>query len=86
MEKRIRNPFFWIGLLGTIGMALGITIENFTTWGMLGNAIIESLKNPALVIPMVMAVVGVFVDPSTGGWRDHAPEENAELSNGDENE
>jgi phi LC3 family holin len=73
MKKRIRNPYFWIGILGTIGMALGITLENFTTWATLGSAIWESFKNPALVIPMLMTLVGVYVDPSTGGFKDAEP-------------
>ena len=71
IKARFKNPYFWIGVFGTIGMALGITLENFTEWSALGSAILESLKNPALVIPMLMSLVGIFVDPSTGGFRDN---------------
>lgn len=74
IKARFKNIFFWFGILGTIGTAFGITLSNFTTWDALGFAIVESFKNPALVIPMIMTLAGIFVDSSTGGWRDSKPE------------
>jgi phi LC3 family holin len=86
MKARIKNIYFWTGILGAIGLALGISIENFTSWSGLGWAILESLKNPALVIPMIMTLIGILVDPSTGGWRDSNLEEEKELSDGVEDD
>ena len=74
IKARFKNIWFWIGILGTIGTAFGITLSNFTTWSGLGIAIVESFKNPALVIPMIMSVIGIFVDPSTSGLKDGGAE------------
>jgi len=84
LNARFKNVNFWIGIVGTIGTALGITLSNFTTWPELGNAVMESLKNPALVIPMAMTVWGILVDSSTKGWKDYNPEADKELTNGEQ--
>ena len=70
MKKRLRNPYFWIGLLGVILTAAGINAETLTSWHAVWEAVRSLLGNPYLLGSAAAAVLGVFVDPSTEGLRD----------------
>ena len=54
---RFKNPWFWVGLCGTILAAMGVSPEMFTSWDAVWEAV-------------VLAVLGVFVDPTTSGISD----------------
>lgn len=68
--NRAKNPFFWIGLLGVVFTAAGINIESLTSWGVLFQNILAILENPFLLVSVIAAVLGVFVDTSTPGLTD----------------
>ena len=70
MTKRFKNPYFWIGLLGVIFTAMGVDATTLTTWQSVIDAFKGLLYNPFLLVTVAMAVLGVFVDPSTGGLKD----------------
>lgn len=70
MKHRIKNPYFWIGLAGVILTAMGVNAETFTTWQAVADALLALLKNPYLLGSVAIAVLGVFVDPSTSGLKD----------------
>ena len=38
---RMKNPFFWVSLLGVILTAMGASAETFTSWGSVGEAGVE---------------------------------------------
>lgn len=67
---RIKNPWFWVGLCGTILAAMGVSPEMFTSWGAVWDAIRSLLSNPFQIGCVVLAVLGVFVDPTTDGIGD----------------
>ena len=69
---RIKNPWFWVGLCGTILAAMGVSPEMFTSWGAVWEAIRSLLSNPFQIGCVVLAVLGVFVDPTTDGIGDSA--------------
>ncbi|MBR2125830.1 MAG: phage holin [Akkermansia sp.] len=76
-QVRIKNPTFWIGLIGTIGAPilayLGISASDLTTWGSVGDAILATVTNPylvGLVVLSVLSFLGVVVDPTTKGLGD----------------
>lgn len=69
---RIKNPWFWVGLLSTILAAMGVSPEMFTSWGAVLDAICSLLSNPFQIGCVVLAVLGVFVDPTTAGVGDSA--------------
>ncbi len=69
MKDRYKNPWFWIGIIGTIIAATGVDFQVFTSWGLLWEGILEILSNPVQVAAVVMAVIGVFVNPKTKGLR-----------------
>ena len=69
---RIKNPWFWIGLAGTVLSAMGVSPETFTSWVAVWDAICSLFSNPFQIGCVVLAVMGVFVDPTTAGIGDSA--------------
>ena len=67
---RVKNPWFWVGLVGTILAAMGVSPEMFTSWGAVWDAICSLFSNPFQIGCVVLAVLGVFVDPTTDGFGD----------------
>ena len=67
---RAKNPWFWVGLFSTILAAMGVSPETFTSWGAVWDAILSMLSNPFQIGCVVLAVLGVFVDPTTDGIGD----------------
>lgn len=67
---RFKNPWFWVGLIGTILTAMGVSPEMFTNWGAVYEAINSLLSNPFQIGCVILAVLGVFVDPTTAGISD----------------
>lgn len=67
---RMKNPWFWVGLCGTILTAMGVSPEMFTSWGMIWDAIVDVVGNPFMLFSVVLAVLGVFIDPTTSGISD----------------
>nr|DAW87649.1 MAG TPA: holin [Bacteriophage sp.] len=70
MNKRSRNVWFWIGLVGVVLTAMGINPEMLTSWGAVKDSLIALISNPYMIGCVVIAVVGVFVDPTTKGLKD----------------
>jgi phi LC3 family holin len=70
LKVRIKNPYFWIGLLGVVLTAMGISPEVLTSWGAVWEAILNFIQNPFMIGSVIVALVGVFVDPTTAGIGD----------------
>lgn len=67
---RFKNPWFWVGLGGVILSAMGVSPEMFTSWGAVWDAVVNLFGNPFMLVSVVLAVLGVFVDPTTAGISD----------------
>lgn len=67
---RFKNPWFWVGLCGTVLTAMGVSPEMFTSWGAVWEAVVNLFGNPFMLVSVVLAVLGVFVDPTTAGISD----------------
>ena len=67
---RFKNPWFWVGLGGVIMSAMGVSPEMFTSWGAVWEAVVNLFGNPFMLVSVVLAVLGVFVDPTTAGVSD----------------
>ena len=67
---RFKNPWFWVGLCGTVLTAMGVSPEMFTSWGAVWEAVVNLIGNPFMLGSVVLAVLGVFVDPTTAGVGD----------------
>lgn len=67
---RFKNPWFWVGVGGVILSAMGVSADMFTTWGKVWEAVVNLFGNPFMLVSVVLAVLGVFVDPTTSGISD----------------
>ena len=67
---RLKNPWFWVSLGGIVLTAMGVDAEMFTSW----QAVIDQAKalfaNPFMLVSVALAVLGVFIDPTTAGVGD----------------
>ncbi len=69
-KVRLKNPYFWIGLIGVILATLGIKPEDLSSWPMLLEQIKAVAANPFLLFSVIFAVLGVITDPTTKGVND----------------
>ena len=81
---RLKNPWFWVGVVSIIITALGVDPQQFVSWDSLGGYIVDVLKNPVQpfalsfvmnpvqLVTVVLAVLAVFIDPTTAGVSDSA--------------
>ena len=67
---RFKNPWFWVGLGGVILSAMGVSPEMFTSWGAVWEAVVNLIGNPFMLGSVILAVLGVLVDPTTAGISD----------------
>lgn len=67
---RFKNPWFWVGLAGVVLSAMGVSADMFTSWGAVWDAIVNLVSNPFMLGSVVLAVLGVFIDPTTSGIGD----------------
>jgi phi LC3 family holin len=70
MAVRFMNPWFWISLIGVILTAMGVSPEMFNSWEAVVDAFIELVRNPYMLGSVIVAVLGVFIDPTTKGVTD----------------
>lgn len=70
MNERFKNPWFWVGIVSVVLTATGMNPEMFTSWAALYQAILDVLRNPFLLGTAALAVLGVFVEPTTKGIKD----------------
>lgn len=67
---RLKNPWFWVGVVSVALTAIGLDPSMFTSWDALYNAILDVLSNPFLLASTALAVLAVFIDPTTAGVQD----------------
>ena len=70
IKVRIKNPYFWVGVIGVILTAMGINPEMLTSWGAVWEAIVNLVQNPFMIGSVIIALLGIFVDPTTAGISD----------------
>lgn len=70
LKVRMKNPWFWVGLIGIILTAMGVSPEMFTSWSAVWDSIVDLVQNPFMLGTVILAVLGVFVDPTTAGASD----------------
>lgn len=70
LKVRVLNPWFWISLIGVILTAMGVSPETFTSWEAVYAAFVALVSNPYMLGSVFVAVLGVFIDPTTKGVKD----------------
>lgn len=75
-KVRLKNPVFWAGLAVAIVLpiltSLGMSWEDMTTWAALGNALLQAVKNPVILVSVLVSVWNLINDPTTKGLSDSA--------------
>jgi len=73
-KVRIKNPLFWvqigIAILMPILAYLGLSVEDLTTWGKVGQVLLEAISNPYVLGLVVVSVFNAIQDPTTKGLSD----------------
>ena len=67
---RMKNPWFWVGIVSIALTAIGIDPTMFTSWSTVWDAIKDVLANPVRLVTMILAILAVFIDPTTSGITD----------------
>lgn len=53
-----------LAIVTPVGVYYGITVGDLTTWGKLGEVIVDALSNPAVVISIVISLWQTFNNPT----------------------
>lgn len=71
---RFKNPVFWAELVAAILLPIlahmGMNWEDMTTWAALGNLLLDAVKNPVIVVAVIVSVWNALNDPTTKGIGD----------------
>lgn len=67
---RMKNPWFWVGAVSVAITAIGVDPQTFTSWTAVWEGVKSVLGNPVQLVTMCLAVLSVFVDPTTAGLSD----------------
>lgn len=71
---RFKNPVFIaqliLSVLTPILAYAGLTIQDITTWGALGNLLVSALSNPYVLGLVIVSVWNAVNDPTTAGVSD----------------
>lgn len=74
LKIRFKNPVFWASLVmsifGPILVYMGITVQDLTSWAVVGNALLMALQNPYVLGLVVVSVYNTLVDPTSTGITD----------------
>ncbi len=70
LSVRVKNPWFWVGVAATALTAIGVDPQTFTSWSAVCEGVLTLLGNPVQLVTLVLAVLGVFIDPTTAGIAD----------------
>ena len=70
LKVRVKNPWFWVGLFSVILTAIGVEPESLTSWQAVLDMLVAFINNPFIIITTAIAVLSVFVDPTTKGIGD----------------
>ena len=73
-KVRFKNPVFWVQIAVAVILPmlanLGLAWEDMTTWAALGGVLLESIKNPVIVVAVIVSVWNAVNDPTTAGLGD----------------
>lgn len=70
IKVRVKNPWFWVGVVSVAITAIGVDPQTFTSWAAVWEGIKAVLSNPVQLVTMCLAVLSVFIDPTTAGVTD----------------
>lgn len=73
-KVRFKNPVFIgqlvLAIFVPILAYLGITLEDLTTWGTVGQVLFEAISNPYVLMLVIVSVYNSITDPTVAGLSD----------------
>ena len=73
-KVRFSNPTFIVQLILAMFLPVlayfGLNWEDMTTWGAILDVLIEGIKNPVVVVAVIVSVYNLVIDPTTKGITD----------------
>jgi phi LC3 family holin len=73
-KVRFKNPTFWVQIAVAVVVPIlayfGMSWDDMTTWSALGNIFIEAVKNPVVIVSVIVSVWNAVNDPTTTGLSD----------------
>lgn len=71
---RAKNPMFWVQIVMSIFVPIltymGITVQDLTSWSVVGNALVLAVTNPYVLVMVAVSVYNTIVDPTSTGVTD----------------
>ena len=69
-KVRMRNPWFWVGIVSAVVSALRVDVNALTSWGAVWACLCGIVSNPVQLATLCLTVLSVFIDPTTAGLGD----------------
>ena len=73
-KVRFKNPVFIgqlvLAIFVPILAYMGLTLEDLTTWGAVGDVLFEAIRNPYVLALVVVSVYNSITDPTVAGLSD----------------
>lgn len=74
LKVRLRNPQFIVRLVASIVLPalafVGFSIEDLTSWNLVGEALLELLKSPIAIGIIILNIINIVPDPTKTGLTD----------------
>lgn len=74
LKVRFRNPVFLAQLVLAILLPIltyaGLTVQDLTSWEILGIILVDAIRNPYVISLIVVSVWNALNDPTTAGLTD----------------
>ena len=67
-HPKLKNPMFWLSIVGLLFASAGIEVNTLTSWQLLGQALLSIVENPFTLVCVIVAVLGIFNDNGTKGF------------------
>ena len=61
-NPKLKNPYFYISVIGLIFSAAGVDLNTLTTWKLLGEALVNIFNNPVSCLAVFTALLGIWSD------------------------
>ena len=66
-HPKLKNPYFWLSIVGLLFASAGIDFNTLTSWQLLGEALLSILNNQVSVVAVLTALVGIWNNNDTPG-------------------
>ena len=73
-KVRLKNPTLWVQIAIAVFLPIltyfGLEWQDMTTWAAIGDLFVQAIKNPVVVVSVIVSVCNAITDPTTKGIGD----------------